>query len=101
MPISNIITPLNNSKSSSLGKIDSSIPSSSPPLPNLKSNEVMDARPAEKRLMVVDVWEKVVVIPQGQTTATPPITPIIEYFKNGKDTEVRNDELKINSLRKN
>ncbi|XP_043483093.1 uncharacterized protein LOC122511726 isoform X2 [Leptopilina heterotoma] len=82
VPISNI-TPLNNSKSSSLGKIDSSIPSS----PNLKSNQVMDARPAEKRLMVVDVWEKVVVIPQGQTTATPPITPIIEYFKNGKDTE--------------
>lgn len=66
-----------------------------------KTNQVVDVRPEEKRLMVVEVWEKVVV-PHGQTPVTPTMTPIIsvECFKNDNDSEVRTDELKTNCLRK-
>ncbi|XP_033222059.1 uncharacterized protein LOC117176113 isoform X2 [Belonocnema kinseyi] len=55
---------------------------------SIKATQVMDSRPAERRLTVVEVCEKVVV-PQGQGPPTPPVAPFItvECFKNSRTSE--------------
>lgn len=60
--------------------------------------------PAERRRTVVEVCEKVVV-PQGKTPTTPPVTPFItvNHLTNvdkGSVTEVRNDQQQASNASK-
>ena len=78
------------SKTEDMNFSKSFIPTSSSSSSPTKSTQVMDSRTAEKRLTVVEIYEKVVV-PQGQASPTPPVTPFItvESFKNSQSSEVR------------